>query len=205
MRTSIRVGAAAIGLAATLGGCGVLGGVTTGGTTETATSGFVGPATVPMDWAPVPIPPNAALAQEARRVCVDSGAAAEAQLRQLIIQDQRAADGALLVWDAGSLVVTCLVSRGPGGALTVSGMGSATSGPPGPALAAGLTAGGPPTVVVGAAGRGTRVQLELSDGTTVTASVGGGRFAAWWPSNATVVRVRSFDNSGGLVESVDLR
>ena len=41
---------------------------------------------------------------------------------------------------------------------------------------------------IGAAGQGVSgIRIHLSNGTTVTATVGGGYFAAWWPSQAHVV------------------
>ena len=38
--------------------------------------------------------------------------------------------------------------------------------------------------------------LELADGNRVTASVGGGRFAAWWPGEAQPTRILGFDRAG---------
>jgi hypothetical protein len=41
--------------------------------------------------------------------------------------------------------------------------------------------------------------LELADGTQITASLAGGRFAAWWPGQIETVRVRGYDETGALV------
>jgi hypothetical protein len=50
---------------------------------------------------------------------------------------------------------------------------------------------------IGAAGTGvTGVRVHLSNGTTVTATVGGGYFAAWWPSQATLVNADVTTASG---------
>jgi len=44
-----------------------------------------------------------------------------------------------------------------------------------------------------------RVVIELADGTGITASIGGGRFAAWWPGEAQPNRIRGFDRANRLV------
>ena len=41
--------------------------------------------------------------------------------------------------------------------------------------------------------------IDLADGTTITASLGGGRFAAWWPGVAEPRRIRGFDSAGNEV------
>ena len=52
---------------------------------------------------------------------------------------------------------------------------------------------------MGAAGEGvTGVRIHLSNGTTVTATVGGGYFAAWWPSQAHIVTA-DVTTAGGTV------
>jgi hypothetical protein len=52
----------------------------------------------------------------------------------------------------------------------------------------------------GAAGSDiTRVVLEMADGTQITASLAGGRFAAWWPGQVNTVQVQGYDETGTLV------
>ena len=41
--------------------------------------------------------------------------------------------------------------------------------------------------------------IDLADGTNITASVGGGRFAAWWPGEVVATRIRGFDRAGNQV------
>ena len=41
-----------------------------------------------------------------------------------------------------------------------------------------------------------RVVIELGDGTAITASTGGGNFAAWWPGEAQPKRILGYDASG---------
>jgi hypothetical protein len=43
------------------------------------------------------------------------------------------------------------------------------------------------------------VVLELVDGSRITASVGGGRHAAWWPNGLQSARILAYDRSGALV------
>jgi hypothetical protein len=43
------------------------------------------------------------------------------------------------------------------------------------------------------------VVLELGDSSRVTASVGGGRYAAWWPGAHQVARILAYDQNGALV------
>lgn len=45
----------------------------------------------------------------------------------------------------------------------------------------------------------SRVAIELADGTWITASTGGGHFAAWWPGEAWMSRVHGFDATGNEV------
>ena len=44
-----------------------------------------------------------------------------------------------------------------------------------------------------------RVAIALPDGQQITASTGGGRFAAWWPDDAMSVRVLGYDAAGNEV------
>jgi hypothetical protein len=41
--------------------------------------------------------------------------------------------------------------------------------------------------------------LELADGTAITASLAGGRFAAWWPGQIDPTKIHGYDASGTLV------
>ena len=43
------------------------------------------------------------------------------------------------------------------------------------------------------------VVIALADGTNITASLGGGRFAAWWPGEVVATRIRGFDRAGNQV------
>ena len=43
------------------------------------------------------------------------------------------------------------------------------------------------------------VVIALADGTNITASLGGGRFAAWWPGEVVASGIRGFDRAGNQV------
>jgi hypothetical protein len=43
------------------------------------------------------------------------------------------------------------------------------------------------------------VVLELTDGNRVTASIGGARYAAWWPSSQQVARILAYGRNGEFV------
>ena len=43
------------------------------------------------------------------------------------------------------------------------------------------------------------VVIALGDGTNITATVGGGRFAAWWPGEGQPTRILGFDRAGTQV------
>lgn len=43
------------------------------------------------------------------------------------------------------------------------------------------------------------VVLELADGSRITASVGGGRYAAWWPGDRQSARILAYDRNGDFV------
>ena len=43
------------------------------------------------------------------------------------------------------------------------------------------------------------VVIGLADGTNITASLGGGRFAAWWPGEVQTTRILGFDRAGNQV------
>jgi hypothetical protein len=51
----------------------------------------------------------------------------------------------------------------------------------------------------------TRVDIVFSDGSTAHASLFGGKYAAWWPSNQPASELRQFDNTGNLISSAPLR
>ena len=104
----------------------------------------------------------------------------------------------------------CVGRLDAGGTPFVEGGGSGTGGGP-PSI-------GPQEVAPGGNGSGSGmggdtysyvtgqvgseiggVVLELTDGNRVTASVGGGRFAAWWPSEAQPTRILGFDLAGTQV------
>ena len=102
----------------------------------------------------------------------------------------------------------CFASIDPERGIRVeSGGTSSSSGPdlPGPLEVRPMSGGssGPPDswgYLHGAAGSDiSRVVVELADGTAITASTGGGNFAAWWPGEAQPKRILGYDASGTQV------
>jgi hypothetical protein len=51
----------------------------------------------------------------------------------------------------------------------------------------------------------TKVDIVFSDGSIAHASLFGGKYAAWWPSNQPASELRQFDNVGNLMTSAPLR
>ena len=115
----------------------------------------------------------------------------------------------LLVLSSPSSTVLCLTSS----AFTaVSGGGGGSNlGQP----AAGTLAvdrilftedkGQPYTVINGRVGDDvTKVVLDLSDGSTVEASTGNGRFAAWWPSDSGVAAAEVTGAAGTRTQSIGI-
>lgn len=54
------------------------------------------------------------------------------------------------------------------------------------------------------AGQAARVVIELADGSSVTASVGGGYWLAWWPDTAPGERVVATDAAGAKVAELEV-
>jgi hypothetical protein len=50
----------------------------------------------------------------------------------------------------------------------------------------------------------TRVDIVFTDGSIAHASLFGGKYAAWWPSNQPANELRQFDNTGNLIASAPL-
>ena len=128
---------------------------------------------------------------------------------QLVLADGRGGGRLMLIYgEADGDTAECLVKIDPNGTPTVDSSGfSSGAGPnqPGP-LEIFASSGGSASGVEsssylhGAVGSEIGgVVINLADGTTITASVGGGRFAAWWPGEAQPNRILGFDNGGRQV------
>jgi hypothetical protein len=128
---------------------------------------------------------------------------------ELVLADGRGGGRMMLVFgDGGGTTAECLARIDANGSWFVEGAGSATGSdapPLGPleiASSSGGSASGDTSwsYVHGTVGSEIGgVVLELADGTKLTASVGGGRFAAWWPGEAQATRLIGFDRAGTQV------
>ena len=127
----------------------------------------------------------------------------------LVLADGRGGDRLMLLYGAGpGETAECLVRIDANGAPSVDGAGSSSGADPaqmGP-LELQTSAGGSASGVnswsylhglVGSDIGG--VVISLADGTNITASVGGGRFGAWWPGEIQPTRILGFDRAGTQV------
>ena len=128
---------------------------------------------------------------------------------QLVLADGRGGGRLMLIYgEADGDTAECLVRIDPNGTPTIDSSGfSSGAGPnqPGP-LEILASSGGSASGVdsssylhgsVGSEIGG--VVITLADGTNISASVGGGRFAAWWPGEAQPTRILGFDRAGTQV------
>jgi hypothetical protein len=118
--------------------------------------------------------------------------------------DGRGGGRFMLLMEAPDGRMECVGSFDAGGTPSTEG-GSSSSGGGGVAI-------GPRELVPGGSGSGSwsyvtghvgseigGVVLELADGSQITASVGGGMYAAWWPGEQQAARILAYDRNGALV------
>ena len=128
---------------------------------------------------------------------------------ELLLADGRGGGRIMLIYgEADGDTAECFAKLDPNGTPSVDGSGfSSGAGPaqPGP-LEIFPSAGGSASCEDATSylhgGVGSEiggVVIELTDGNRITASVGGGRFAAWWPDEAQPTRIRGFDRGGRQV------
>ena len=156
----------------------------------------------------MPLAPDPAFEAAARNQCLaDFGADASIPL---IIQDRRRDDLAALYFESPAEVVELLVRRnGDGTFRCESGGGGSPPFVRGVALAVtSWTNIGDETsdawLISGHVDpRATRVVLRLADGLAIEASVGPGRFVAWWETPRELVLVAALDGTGREIARVD--
>jgi len=149
------------------------------------------------------------LIQDAQAECADSLQGALTVQPELVLADGRGGSRLMLIYDgAGGDTAECLVRVDPNGIPTVDGAGSSTGSDPaqlGPleiAASSGGSASGEDSWSYLHGNIGSEiggVVIALADGTNITASLGGGRFAAWWPGEAQPKRILGFDRAGTQV------
>lgn len=157
------------------------------------------PVSVFASWQPLPSVADASMAASARSHCVDTDTNAD-----LVLQDQRGRAAAFL-YESATNLISCMAAFDAAGQVVATSSAfqhiTATTVPFGlDGVGEFGTPGAGPTHVFGhQPAIASKVTLTLSDGTEMTASVGHGRFLAWWPSSATVVSMRALDAQGNVV------
>lgn len=146
------------------------------------------------EWSAVPLPADPALTARAQASC--GGGPAGPRL-PFLFQDRRTPRSAVVAFGAGGEYELCSVSVGSGGGFGIGGSGI---GVPDPVTisTAPVTLGNAAVLLVeGTVSRAaTRVEVLRADGAVVQASLGGGRWAAWWPGDVAVVRAVAYDADG---------
>ena len=128
---------------------------------------------------------------------------------ELLLADGRGGGRIMLIYgEADGDTAECFTRIDPNGTPSVDGSGfSSGAGPaqPGPIEifpSSGGSASGEDSTSYLHGSVGSEiggVVISLADGTNITASVGGGRFAAWWPGEAQPTRILGFDRVGTQV------
>jgi hypothetical protein len=136
------------------------------------------------------------------RICLQ-GVDAEKNFKEL--QDRRSPGRAAFLFADGSSTVECFLTVGSEGRTSVEGAGSSDADPPLGKLEITRLANGPGITLV----RGSvppdsaTVRILLADGTEVFASVGLGRFLAWWPDSRRPMRIQAIAATGETISEID--
>jgi hypothetical protein len=149
-------------------------------------------------WQRMPIPPDPALAAKALDG-MDCRPADFAFPIQIVLQDQRTPSTAAFLLAGGGMTGSCLISSGSGG-------GSGWTSAPLEAMTAPISideqggGGGTEvktTLLGGRIAPGTmRVEITLSDGSSMSASIGNGHWLAWWPGGLSAEKVTATPADG---------
>jgi len=149
------------------------------------------------DWSSVPMAVDPALVAEAVLLCL--GPRDGSLSDSLALVDQRTADMAAFIWVKGQHEAACLLVRDAAGARAEDTWSSQASGPAPSRLRLTDTDCGPPTVVSGTVAPGTTaLVITTAAGRHIDASVGHGRFLAWWPGRDDPVRLAPSAAGGRL-------
>jgi hypothetical protein len=156
-------------------------------------------------WSLVPLPPDPRFVQAAASHCADPDANVGALA--VVLQDRRTPNTSALLTVAGPLHGSCFLTLATGGG------GSSSTDQQLDALAApiavdeqssGGVADGTASLLGGRAGPDVQVvQLTMSDGRLVTASLGSGHWLAWWPSTLTATKLVAFGADRAVMVTID--
>lgn len=161
-------------------------------------------------WTPEPFPIDPAIAAAADAKCrSDPTTQVRNPNLRLVVVDARGEGLIHLVYAAGAAFGDCQLRFDRTGTMTSTGSGSG-EGPAdaGPNEVTLRSASGSPSsgadrgdlAVIGVAGSNVAaVRIVRANGESITASLGGGTFAAWWPVFDRRYRIEGYDASGTLV------
>lgn len=161
----------------------------------------VGEQVPPASWTADPTGADPAFLDTAREQCLGFEPSADGGL---VLQDQRGPDGAAFLF-RGTGEATCLVLRAPGGALeaTAATWSSAPGLPTGPIDVRVFTQGAVSAATGWVDPRAGTVELETADGVALRATIGGGRFVAWWPGPDEPAVIRAMRPDGSVLHVLD--
>lgn len=161
-------------------------------------------------WAAQPFGIDPAIAAAADRRCRTAPDSPVRPNLQLVLVDARGDSRIDLLYRSADGTAECVVEVAPDGEVVTRGLGSGNSGLGGlgptelQMMNTTWSGSGPndpgDTSVIGSAGLGiVVVRIVRPNGETMLASVGGGRFAAWWPVFEERFRIEGYDANGTLV------
>ena len=157
-------------------------------------------------WSSTPLPPDAGLTAAAADPNGSCTAGPGGEPVALVLQDRRTEWTAGFIFRGATTFGSCIVTSAQGAS---SGGSGPSPVPFGEALSIDINgfgdAGGGTAHELGGQVEPeiTSVLIALSDGRTVTASVGSGYWLAWWPTDAAATTVTGFDEAGAEVVTVE--
>ena len=158
-------------------------------------------------WQARPLAPDAQLAQHASQQEACRSGQLDGVLVRVLLQDRRTESTAAFLVAGPGFTGSCLVSLQGGNA-----GGGSTDVAPAPLMGAivvdeqssGTVGAGTGSLIGGRiAANLAAVRIELSSGLAVEASIGGGHWLAWWPGDATALRITALDAGGSAVATLD--
>ncbi len=158
----------------------------------------------PAGWTAEPTTPDPAFLAAAKAGCNDSFSADQRDLiaTGALLQDQRGPDGAAFLW-TGDSTAYCFIGRAPDGNLQ-SPFGAWREVALGGSLALEGIEPGPPAMVTGAVDpAAAAVEIETTSGLKLRATIGDGRFVAWWPGVDPWVAVWSLAADGTPIQGME--
>ncbi len=159
----------------------------------------------PAGWTAEPTTPDPAFLAAAGPACEDNLTGNDVQqlLRTgALLQDQRGPDGAAFLW-TGESTAYCFIGRTPDGTLQSPYGAWREVVLDGPLALEGIEPG-PPGMVTGAVDpAAAAVEVETASGLKLRATIGGGRFVAWWPGTDRLVAVRSLATDGTMLQGAE--